>query len=62
MKPDPFERRFAQRQERLRETHRAREAQVDRWLGWIFTAAFVVMLVIVVLGAAAARWLWMHAS
>lgn len=62
MKPDPFDCRWALHQERLRETHRAREAQVDRWLGWIFTAAFFVLLVIVALGAAAARWLWIHAS
>jgi len=62
MKPDPFERRWAMDQQRLRDTHRQREMQADRWLGWIFTAAFAVLVIIVALGAAAARWLWVHAS
>lgn len=50
------------RLKRHRQLADKREAQIDRWLGWIFTAALFVVLVIVGLGAAAARWLWMTAS
>lgn len=58
MRRDPVKARL----ERHRQLFDKREAQIDRWLGWIFTAAFFVLLVIVALGVAAARWLWVHAS